>query len=133
VFDNSTKSCSRFFVIIASLQNLDFRDIKGVLRIVAISATIRNTPIKFEALPRDPTTLQVYNTGLHKVLPSHLSCKFGISCCFLTLPLVLVRFVDPGLQRRIVSILHSLGRRRISRVGFCPFCIGGGKSEECYL
>jgi hypothetical protein len=103
MFGSSTKSCSRFFVIIASLQNLDFRDIKGVLRIVAISATICNTLIKFEALPRDLTTLQVHHTCMHKVLPSYLSRKFGVSCCFLKLPLVFVRFVSPRLQRRIVS------------------------------
>jgi hypothetical protein len=52
MFDSSTKSCGRFFVIIVSLHNLDFKDINRVLRIVAISATICNTPIKFEALPR---------------------------------------------------------------------------------
>jgi hypothetical protein len=97
MFESSTKSCGKFFVIIASLKNLDFKDINGVLRIVAISATICNTPIKFEVLPRDLTTLQVRHTCPHKGLPSHLSRKFGVSCCFLTLPLVLVRFVGPGL------------------------------------
>jgi hypothetical protein len=61
MFDSSTKSSSKFFVIIASLQNLDFKDINGVLCIVAISATICNTSIKFEALPRDPTSLQVHS------------------------------------------------------------------------
>jgi hypothetical protein len=106
MFDSSTKSCGEFFVIIASLQILDFRDINEVLHIVAISATTRNTPIKFEVLARDSTSLQVHHIGLYKVFPSHLvlriSRKFGVSCCFLILPLVLVRFVAPGLQRRIV-------------------------------
>jgi hypothetical protein len=62
MFDSCTKSCGRFFVITASLQNLDFRDINEVLHIVAIFATTCNTPIKFEALSKDP----------HKVMPSHL-------------------------------------------------------------
>jgi hypothetical protein len=54
-------------------SHLDFGNSNGVLRIVAISATTRNTPIKFEALPRDPTSLQVHHTGPHRVLPSQAS------------------------------------------------------------
>jgi hypothetical protein len=72
MFDSSTKSCGRFFVIIASLQNLDFRDINGILHIMAISATTRNTPIKFEALPRDSTSLQVHSK-------QNLTMQFKIS------------------------------------------------------
>jgi hypothetical protein len=72
MFDSSTKSCGRLFVIIASLYFLDFRDINGVLHIVAIFATTRNTPIKFEARPKDPTSLQVHSK-------QNLTTQFKIS------------------------------------------------------